>query len=67
MHLIPELERTRDETLRYFSLAGPGLERSYEPGKWPVRQTGASAFASAGLTDRLRLLDRGEALTLRFP
>ena len=26
-----------------------------------------AAFASAGLTDRLRLLDRGEALTLPFP
>ncbi|MFL5547936.1 MAG: DinB family protein [Gemmatimonadales bacterium] len=37
MHLIQELERTRDETLRYFSLTGPDLERSYEPGKWPVR------------------------------
>ena len=27
----------------------------------------SAAFASAGLTDRLRLLDRGEALTLPFP
>jgi len=35
--LIRELERTRDETLRYFSLTGPDLGRSYEPGKWPVR------------------------------
>ena len=37
MEIIPALEATRDETLRYFSLAEPDLERSYGPGKWSVR------------------------------
>jgi hypothetical protein len=37
MPLIRELERTRDETLEYFSLDQVGLERSYAPGKWSVR------------------------------
>jgi hypothetical protein len=35
--LIRELERTRDETLRYFSLGQPDLLRRYAPGKWSVR------------------------------
>jgi hypothetical protein len=37
MQLIRELERTRDETLRYFSLDQLELSRTYGPGKWPVR------------------------------
>jgi hypothetical protein len=37
MDLIRELERTRDETLRHFSLDERDLVRCYEPGKWPVR------------------------------
>jgi len=37
MLLIRELERTRDETLEYFSIAQPDLARSYAPGKWSVR------------------------------
>jgi hypothetical protein len=37
MHLIRELERTRDETLKYFSLGASDLARTYAPGKWPVR------------------------------
>jgi hypothetical protein len=37
MQLIRELEQTRDETLRYFSLAPDDLARSYAPGKWSVR------------------------------
>ncbi|HSJ76820.1 MAG TPA: DinB family protein, partial [Gemmatimonadales bacterium] len=37
MEIIPALEATRDETVRYFSLAEPDLERSYAPGKWSVR------------------------------
>ena len=37
MELLRELERTRDETLRYFSLDQRDLERTYEPGKWTVR------------------------------
>jgi hypothetical protein len=35
--LIKELERTREETLRYFALDEAALARTYAPGKWPVR------------------------------
>jgi DinB family protein len=35
--LIGELERTRDETLGYFSLGDADLSRTYGPGKWSVR------------------------------
>ena len=35
--LIRELERTRDETLGYFSLGEADLVRTYAPGKWSVR------------------------------
>jgi hypothetical protein len=34
--LIADLERTRDETLRYFSLGEADLQRTYGPGKWSV-------------------------------
>jgi hypothetical protein len=34
--LIRELERTRDETLKYFALGRGELARSYAPGKWSV-------------------------------
>ena len=37
MALIQDLERTRDETLRYYSLEQPDLERRYGPGKWSIR------------------------------
>ena len=37
MALIRDLETTRDETLRYFSLDERDLARTYAPGKWPVR------------------------------
>jgi hypothetical protein len=37
MQLIQDLEKTRDETLRYFSLDQRDLTRTYTPGKWPVR------------------------------
>jgi hypothetical protein len=37
MELLRELERTRDETLGYFSLGDDDLARRYEHGKWPVR------------------------------
>ena len=37
MQLLRELERTRDETLGYFSLNHDDLARSYAPGKWSVR------------------------------
>ena len=35
--LVDELERTRDEVLRYFSLGVADLSRTYGPGKWSVR------------------------------
>ena len=35
--LIRDLESTRDETLRYFSLSDQELSRTYAPGKWSVR------------------------------
>ena len=37
MQLIRDLERTRDETLRYFDLPPEDLARTYGPGKWNVR------------------------------
>lgn len=37
MDLIHELERTRDETLSYYSLDDSDLARPYAPGKWSVR------------------------------
>jgi len=37
MQLLGELERTRDETLRYCSLGQWDLEKTYAPGKWSVR------------------------------
>ena len=37
MHIIQQLEATRDQTLRFFALNEPDLARTYAPGKWPVR------------------------------
>ena len=37
MALIQDLEQTRDETLRYYSLEKSDLERRYSPGKWSIR------------------------------
>src|SRR5215210_1203827 len=37
MQLIRDLESTRDETLRYFTLCDADLARTYAPGKWSVR------------------------------
>ena len=37
MQLIQDLERTRDETLTYYSLDERDLQRSYGPGKWSVK------------------------------
>lgn len=37
MLLIRDLERTRDETLKCFSLDHRDLARTYGPGKWSVR------------------------------
>ena len=37
MELLAELDRTRDETLRYFSLGDEDLSRPFGPGKWSVK------------------------------
>ena len=37
IELLRDLQRTRDETLSYFSLADDELSRPYGPGKWSVR------------------------------
>jgi hypothetical protein len=37
MSIIQDLERTRDETLSYYTLGEADLQRSYGPGKWSVR------------------------------
>ena len=37
MDLLRELDRTRDETLGYFSLGEEDLSRSRGPGKWSVK------------------------------
>lgn len=37
MQLIEQLEATRDETLRFFTLGAPDLARAYAPGKWSIR------------------------------
>ncbi len=37
MQLIRDLEKTRDETPKYFALDERDLARTYAPGKWSVR------------------------------
>ena len=37
MQLIDELEATRNETLKLFTLDAASLARTYAPGKWSVR------------------------------
>jgi hypothetical protein len=37
IQLIEQLEATRDDTLRFFTLGAPDLARTYGPGKWSVR------------------------------
>ena len=37
MQLVDDLERSRQETLRYFDLDERALARRYAPGKWSVR------------------------------
>ena len=37
MSILENLERTREETLRYFSLPAEDLAKRYAPGKWSVR------------------------------
>ena len=35
--LVSQLDQTRAETLKYFDLPEAQLQRTYAPGKWPVR------------------------------
>ena len=37
MHIIEQLEATRDETLRHFQLGEAEMARTYAPGKWSIR------------------------------
>ncbi len=37
MHIIRQLEATRDETLGFFGLGEADLARTYAPGKWSIR------------------------------
>ena len=37
MEILEALDRTRDETIRYFGLSGSELEKTYGPDKWSVR------------------------------
>jgi hypothetical protein len=37
MEIIQQLERTKDETLKYFDLADEDLRKRYGPGKWSIR------------------------------
>jgi hypothetical protein len=37
MEIVPRLEAARDRTLAYFDLTGEQLDRTYGPGKWPVK------------------------------
>lgn len=37
MDIVTRLESARDRTLKYFDLQGEQLERTYGPGKWPVK------------------------------
>jgi hypothetical protein len=34
---LSELDRTRDETLTYFTLRDTDLARTYGPGKWSIK------------------------------
>lgn len=37
MDIVARLRATRDATLRYFELGEAALQRTYGPGKWPIR------------------------------
>ena len=37
MEILDQLERTKAETLRYFTLGDEDLKKTYGPGKWSVR------------------------------
>ena len=66
--LIQQLEKTRDETLRYFGLPEADLARTYGPGKWSVRYVlHHLADAETVLHDRIcRILSEPRQVLLVF-
>ncbi|GAB2780795.1 hypothetical protein GCM10027275_25450 [Rhabdobacter roseus] len=55
MDLLHELTETRRETLGYFALPEEDLQKTYQPGKWNVRQLlHHLADAESVLYDRVR-------------
>ncbi len=55
MDIIIQLEKSRDQTLKYFSLSDDQLARTYGPGKWPVKFIlHHLADAETVLNDRIR-------------
>ena len=55
MELIEQLERTKDQTLQYFTLAENQLAKRYLAGKWTVRQLLVHlADAEAVLMERVK-------------
>jgi hypothetical protein len=55
VRLIDDLQATRDETLKYFDLGEDDLNRTYAPGKWPVRfLLHHLADSESVLNDRIR-------------
>jgi len=56
MEIVARLEATRDRTRTYFGLNGDPLDRSYAPGKWPVRHI---ADAETVLFYRIRSIISG--------
>jgi len=55
MNLIHDLERTKQATLRHFTLSATDLDKTYGPGKWSVRYIlHHLADADSVLFDRIR-------------
>jgi hypothetical protein len=55
MDIVTRLEAARNQTLKYFDLSDAQLDRTYGPGKWPVRFVlHHLADAETVLNDRIR-------------
>jgi hypothetical protein len=68
MDLLQALDKTRDETLRYFELGERDLSLSYGPGKWTVRQIlHHLADSETVLAERIRrILSEGRRVLWAF-
>jgi uncharacterized damage-inducible protein DinB len=68
MDLLEALDKTRDETLRYFELGESDLSLSYGPGKWSVRQIlHHLADAETVMAERIRrILSEGRRVLWAF-